>query len=109
MFVEKLLIRTTSLFLLPTLGVLTRHSHTGLPRLACSALIPWAALEGAGMTEGKGILPKPTLAGCIPQPRGHEFCLNSNDREEWVCPSLYPRVCGQVPTSILLGGWGNEQ
>lgn len=54
MCVEKLLIRTTSLFLLPTLGVLTRHSHTSLPHLACSALIPLAALEGAGMMGGKG-------------------------------------------------------
>lgn len=42
------------LILLPTSGVLTRHSHTSLPRLACSALIPSAALEGAGMTGGKG-------------------------------------------------------
>lgn len=39
--IEKLLIRTTSLFLLSTLGVLTRHSHNSLPHLACSALIPW--------------------------------------------------------------------
>lgn len=55
MSVEKLLIRTTSLFLLPTLGVLTRHSHTSLPpRLACSALTPSAALEGAGMMGGEG-------------------------------------------------------
>lgn len=83
---EKLqIIRTTSLFLLPTLGVLTRHSCTSLPHLACSALTPLVAGGGGqeGCWEGKGILPKPTLAGCIPQPRGHEFCLNSRDGEEW--------------------------